>query len=179
MPIFNLSLPAIIVNEAVIIEDNGSNSGAILIETIGGSPPFTFLWSNGQTSESLFNIKFGVYDLTVTDILGCVEHFTFQVPFVSATNELAKENSNIKLWPTLVSSGEKFKINNIGLVPIQISKINWWNMNGQLLNAAENVSVEANTSITIPVPESATQGVYFVQTVLANGVTSWEKIIVQ
>ena len=172
-------LPAIVVNEAVIIEDNGSNSGAILIETVGGTPPFSFLWSNGQTSESLFNIKFGIYELTVTDLLGCVEHFTFEVPFVSATNEPAKQSSIIKVWPTLVSSGEKFQLRNLGNIPVNVLKINWWNMNGQLLNAGENVSIEANSAISIPVPGMVSQGVYFVQTILANGVTSWEKIIVQ
>jgi hypothetical protein len=177
--ILNLEvLPAIVINEAVIIDDNGTNSGAILIETIGGTSPLSFLWSNGQTTESLFNIKFGIYDLTVTDFLGCVEHFTFEVPFVSATSDPLKENNILKVWPTVTSSGGKFQIHNSGAVPIQISKVIWWNINGQFIKAAEHVTLEANTGIAMFVPDMITQGVYFVQSVLDNGVTHWEKVIV-
>ena len=55
--VLNLSLlPEIFVNDLSIIGDNGSGDGAIFVEINGGTPPLTYLWSSGQTSESLFNI---------------------------------------------------------------------------------------------------------------------------
>ena len=37
----------------------------------GGTPPFTYLWSNGATSQTATGLTFGSYDLTVTDAQGC------------------------------------------------------------------------------------------------------------
>ncbi|MBD81620.1 MAG: hypothetical protein CL840_22060 [Crocinitomicaceae bacterium] len=38
----------------------------------GGLAPYSFLWSNGQTSGKAVGLTEGVYDVTVTDSLGCV-----------------------------------------------------------------------------------------------------------
>ncbi len=46
----------------------GANDGSITINTIvGGTPPYTYIWSNGDTASSLANLAPSVYTLTVTD----------------------------------------------------------------------------------------------------------------
>ncbi|NNE27009.1 MAG: hypothetical protein HKN09_09220 [Saprospiraceae bacterium] len=37
----------------------------------GGTKPYTYLWSNGSFSEDIFNVKAGVYNLTVSDFNAC------------------------------------------------------------------------------------------------------------
>lgn len=37
----------------------------------GGTPPYTFLWSNGATDDTLYNLCAGAYFVTITDCLGC------------------------------------------------------------------------------------------------------------
>ncbi len=49
-----------------------SNSGNINIDVSGGVAPYTFLWSNGSTTEDLINISSGNYVVTVTDVNGCI-----------------------------------------------------------------------------------------------------------
>ena len=178
--ILNLSvLPAIVVNEAVILEDNGTNSGAIIVEISGGTPPFTFLWNTGQTSESLFNIKFGNYELVATDAMGCDQKFFFEVPFISGSSDPASGAHRISVWPTLLSSGQNFQLINPTNNPVEIAVVNWWTIDGQILKASGALSMEAGSDISIPVPAIATQGIYYIQIVQSNGRTTLEKVIVQ
>lgn len=50
---------------------NGASTGAINISISGGTPPYTYLWSNGSISEDLANVPAGNYTATVTDNKGC------------------------------------------------------------------------------------------------------------
>ncbi|MDW8158835.1 MAG: hypothetical protein RML72_08170, partial [Bacteroidia bacterium] len=46
--------------------------GSIQITKINhGRPPFRFLWSTGDTTPSIKNLKGGRYELTITDSVGC------------------------------------------------------------------------------------------------------------
>ena len=50
----------------------GSATGAVNATISGGTPGYTFLWSNGATTEDLSNVAAGTYNVTVTDSKGCV-----------------------------------------------------------------------------------------------------------
>jgi len=49
----------------------GINTGDINILAAGGTPGYTYLWSNGATSQNLLNIAPGTYCVTVTDANAC------------------------------------------------------------------------------------------------------------
>lgn len=51
--------------------DCGQANGVIEVGIEGGSPPFTYQWSNGATTPALVGIEAGTYSLTVTDSNGC------------------------------------------------------------------------------------------------------------
>lgn len=46
-------------------------NGAINANINGGVWPYSFLWSNGDTIDSLTNLQVGLYGLTITDSIGC------------------------------------------------------------------------------------------------------------
>ena len=50
---------------------NGMNSGSASISATGGTPAYTYLWSNGQTTAQISNLAVGTYTVTVTDANGC------------------------------------------------------------------------------------------------------------
>ena len=48
-----------------------SCDGLIVSETIGGTPPFQYLWNTADTTSFLTNVCAGDYTLTVSDSMGC------------------------------------------------------------------------------------------------------------
>jgi hypothetical protein len=67
-------------------------SGAINVTVSGGTPPYTFLWSNGVTTEDLNALTSGLYKLTVTDANGCTATLTVNVSkkTFQVTSEIVK-----------------------------------------------------------------------------------------
>ncbi|WP_187271059.1 SdrD B-like domain-containing protein [Neolewinella aurantiaca] len=51
----------------------GTNSGAITVFPAGGTGPYSYLWSNGDTGNMIDNIPAGAYTVTVTDANGCTD----------------------------------------------------------------------------------------------------------
>lgn len=62
------SVSAIATIDPCSSELTGSATALILS---GGSEPFTYLWSNDETSASIENLEEGIYEVTVTDVNGC------------------------------------------------------------------------------------------------------------
>lgn len=46
-------------------------NGSIDLTPVGGQLPYTYQWSDGQTTEDLTDLCVGFYQVTVTDALGC------------------------------------------------------------------------------------------------------------
>ena len=47
----------------------GQTDGSINLHVSGGASPYTYVWSNGQTSEDIYNLSFGTYTVIVIDSL--------------------------------------------------------------------------------------------------------------
>ncbi len=50
---------------------NGGDNGAANLTVSGGAAPFTYVWSNGATSQDLTGLAAGTYSVVVTDANGC------------------------------------------------------------------------------------------------------------
>ena len=70
-----------IVNEPPILTINlsstnvscfGYSNGDASVTVSGGTPPYSYQWSNGQTTSSISNLTIGDYSITVTDNNGCI-----------------------------------------------------------------------------------------------------------
>jgi uncharacterized repeat protein (TIGR01451 family) len=53
--------------------------GSIWINTVSGTAPFTYIWSNGQTTNGITGLSPNVYSVTVTDATGCSRFYEWQI----------------------------------------------------------------------------------------------------
>ena len=64
----------------------GGNTGRILVIPSGGTAPYTYLWSNGETTNEIIDLSAGVYSVTVTDDNGCEVSQTITINEPTAIN---------------------------------------------------------------------------------------------
>lgn len=107
---------------------NGDSDGAIESDVTGGTLPYTYAWSNGETTEDVESLLSGIYSLTVTDDQGCT----------AFTGTTINEPTPLVFIPTIVDAscygyddGEITITISGGVEPYYF---NWGNQNEILLN---------------------------------------------
>ncbi|MDP1623767.1 MAG: SprB repeat-containing protein, partial [Bacteroidales bacterium] len=97
----------VIAQQAVItdVSCNGGSDGAIDISVSGGTPAYTYMWSNGETSEDIGGLVAGMYVVTVTDANGCQNSAYWMV------NEPAALSLTGQASPVLCNGGSTGSIN--------------------------------------------------------------------
>lgn len=61
---------------------HAGTDASIVLTTVGGKAPYTYLWSTGAQSSQLSNVQAGNYSVTITDAKGCIitEQYTIENP---------------------------------------------------------------------------------------------------
>ena len=85
--IFISESPEIIIT-GTTTDDNGTGTGTIDITVAGGMSPYTYSWSNSETTEDLSGLASGIYTVTVTDANGCMVSMQFEVKSSAGINNL-------------------------------------------------------------------------------------------
>ncbi len=61
------------------VDCHGGTSGMIDLQLSSGTQPYSFAWSNGSTTEDVSNLAAGIYEVTVTDAIGCTLFNTYTI----------------------------------------------------------------------------------------------------
>ena len=80
----------------------GANGQIMLNNPTGGTPGYTYLWSNGATTQNLVGVAAGTYTVTVKDANDCTKQLSFEVgggdsvnPVVNAPADYAIEGCSV------------------------------------------------------------------------------------
>ncbi len=57
----------------------GFSNGQASVSVSGATPPYSYLWNTGSTSNTISNVIAGNYSLVVTDAQGCVDSISTQI----------------------------------------------------------------------------------------------------
>lgn len=75
----NQPTPVLVAGNVTNVSCNGGNDGSVTLNVSGGTPGYTYLWSNGNTTASLSGVLAGTYGVTVRDANQCTGTATFTI----------------------------------------------------------------------------------------------------
>jgi hypothetical protein len=77
-----ITQPAVLnasVSSKTDITCNGGQDGAVTVTTVGGTPAYSYAWSNGAAGNTISGLSAGAYTVTVTDSRGCTGFMTVAI----------------------------------------------------------------------------------------------------
>ncbi len=88
--------PAALVADTVSVTHESSlvNDGAIDVMVTGGTAPYSYLWSNGNTNQDLIGLTLGSYQCTVTDSNTCTTTLSVTVLNTGTSNGITVYSSD-------------------------------------------------------------------------------------
>ena len=87
-------LPQLTCDVVVDQEPTTGNNGQLSVDVDGGTAPFTYVWSNGATSQTISNLPAGTYSVTVTDFSGCTTECTGTLRALSGIGDFVWIDTN-------------------------------------------------------------------------------------
>jgi len=89
----NITEPALLIAQAVSTDEtaSGAADGTASVTPSGGTPPFSYAWSNGGTTQTINNLSPDNYTVIVTDQHGCM---TEAIVTVSSFNCVLSSNTS-------------------------------------------------------------------------------------
>ncbi len=161
----------------IVITDTSTNAScptctdgsATINNTSGGTPPYSYLWSNGATTNSIDSLLQGTYTVTVTDNNGCAMVDSVTVGFDVGTKQLAVNNNQLTVYPNPVTdevtvSSNHSAINTISIFDVVGKEIFYSNNN----HKSEIINLK-----------SFSAGVYFIKFTMKDGSVTVKRIVKQ
>jgi len=154
---------SIVISQPQPLNVNGTatnstgTNGSIIIQVTGGTSPYTYSWSAGQTTQNLGSLAPGTYTVTVTDSKQCTFEKTFVVQAIGGINDVESAFSfNILPNPASGFINLTFKgISNKSAV------IKLYDVQGKIIKS-QNTFVQEGSKIQIDI-NSLSQGIYFAE----------------
>jgi gliding motility-associated-like protein len=146
---------AIAMTGTSVPEDCGDGSGVAAVSVSGGTGPYTYVWSNAATNDTISGLSAGSYSVVATDANGCTSSST-----VVVTNTgVAAANAGTSVT---ITAGQSTQLNGTGGVTYS------WSPSGSL----------SCSNCQTPIASPTVTTVYTLTVTDANGCTDSDTITV-
>ncbi|MBL7926673.1 MAG: T9SS type A sorting domain-containing protein [Bacteroidia bacterium] len=162
---FVINEPAAITSIITTSPDNGNNTGIAFAVVSGGTTPYSYFWSNGNTTATATGLAAGTYILVVTDANGCVYSTNVVVSSVSAIPDDVNVVS-LQMYPNPVISNLSIKaqLHTASTVTFHVFDVTGKIIYTYLSEVTKEVNHQINTA-------TWAAGNYMVQMVTDSGVS--------
>lgn len=158
----------------------GGNNGSATANSSGGTPPYTYLWSNGATTSTITGLSSGVYYVTVTTSGGCVKYDTITITQPAAPLSYSLSQTNVSCFG--LNDGTANIVTTGGTVPYSYS----WNSTpvqttatatnlfsgSYSIIATDNNGCTVSSSVAITQPNALTANAMVINNVTCNGMAN-------
>lgn len=151
----------------------GNSDGTATVNVTGGVPPYVYIWSNSQMTQTATGLAAGTYYVTVTDANGCIIIDTAIVNCVVGISEVSI-NGNISIAPN--PSDGLFDMTITGYKGKEAT-LYICNLIGQTLYS-ESISVTANNYSRRMNLQDFVQGIYMVK-IVTDGTVRTVRLIIE
>jgi PKD repeat protein len=159
-------------NNEIIDATNGESNGSIDITISGGTEPYEYSWSSGETTEDVDGMAEGSYTCEVTDANGCIINLgPFEIMNSTGLSEIEGLTA-LKYFPNPASEQLFVELNFDRISDFKISLINKL---GQRLSEETCHASTYKAEIQL---DQLSEGIYFLLITKADQ-SIMEKIIVQ
>ena len=163
---YDITEPTSIDLNPLTSSDFGNNDGSIDLNVVGGTPGYTYSWSNGETTEDLSNLSAGIYSVIVTDINGCSAEISSEVLNENTSNTASMEDIELNVYPNPSNGNVKITWKGTGM------QINVIEQGGRIVLSSSVQNVQA-----IQLGDLQT-GLYLVTIKSTNGITATKQLVI-
>jgi len=165
---YTVEQSASLVAELEVIQPTADEDGEIDLTVSGGVAPYTYTWANGETSEDLFNVTAGFYEVTVMDANGCDVITNTIVEEMSVAGIEDMDGIQTSVYPNPTTDVATVTWNSAAVTNITIV-----NANGQVV---QNAAVAMQNTYKV---EDLNPGMYFINLTDAYKHLNTQKLIVR
>lgn len=117
----------------------GEGSGSASIDVIGATPPYSYLWTNDETTPDITGLEPGTYGVTVTDFNGCSATESTLITEPPEALEIFVQYSNVDCHGN--ATGSALATADGGTPPIEFV---WYEGSNAIANGAFLMSLDAD-----------------------------------
>lgn len=152
----------------------GNNDGSATANPTGGTAPYTYLWSNGNVTQTATSLGVGTFSVTITDANGCTATGSANVGQSSVGIDELNSSIMVNLYPNPASENATV---DAYLENAEEAEITLLNTMGQLVQ-----TVQLGNSIALTHTFNVSElpaGTYFVKISTTSGLNQMKRLIVK
>lgn len=143
----------IVVTTSTTSATNGNADGSATVNATGGTPGYSYAWSNGANSQTAVNLVCGPYTVTISDANGCTVTSAAVVNCISGINE-SNRDASFSIYPNPATNNITIEATTNTSYTIQLI-----NLLGEMVYNTPETIVNKTTIDVGVLPK----GIYFVE----------------